>query len=476
MDQQHLDALRSVRAGQLDRSRPDVVDRVHAGGRLTARERVDALVDAGSTVEYGGIAARTADGTWIAEAGGVDFVATVAGRTVITSSTDATDKGGGYGAGRLPRLFALADQYGWPMVLFVDGGGSRARHPRVGLGHIETTGAIGPFNLFDGISELSGRVPTVAIVSGPAFAGHASLAGFSDVVITTPGSAIGMGGPPMVEAALGKKLTPNELAGVEMHDVTGGIDVLVADEHAAIQVARRYLAFLDDEPVGTPSPSADRIAELVPDEGPYDVQAVIEALVDADSALELRRNFARSVVTVLARIDGRTVGVVASQPLVDDGAIDGAAATKIGRFVELCDAYDYPLVALVDTPGCVIRRADPDGGPDRLEPGVDRWHTRVLLAHHHRTIPVVSVRLRRGRGLGAALLGGLHNGRTISLAALGWPIVELGRPDGFGIVYDHNVLDDVIDPSETRGRIAALLARVPAASPQRRKKHPVDTW
>jgi len=476
VDQRRIDALRAAREGQLDRARPEVVGRVHAGGRLTARERVEALLDAGSAVEYGGIAARTAEGDWIAEAGGVDFVGTVGGRTVIASSTDATDKGGGYGAGRLPRLFALADQYGWPMVLFVDGGGSRARHPRVGLGHIETTGAIGPFNLFDGISELSGRVPTVAIVSGPAFAGHASLAGFSDVVITTPGSAIGMGGPPMVEAALGKKLTPNELAGVEMHDLTGGIDLLVADESAAIDVARRYLAFLGDEPAGVASASADRIAALVPDEGPYDVQSVIEALVDVDSVLELRRNFARSVVTVLARIDGRTVGVVASQPLVDDGAIDEAAATKVGRFVELCDAYDYPLVALVDTPGCVIRRADPNGGADSLEPGITRWHTRVLLAHHHRTVPVVSVRLRRGRGLGAAVLGGLHTGRTISLAAYGWPTVEVGRPDGFGVVYDHNVFDDVIDPAETRARISALLARVPAPPTQGRKKHPVDTW
>lgn len=471
--------LATVKAAQHDQARPDAVARVRSGGKLTARERLAALLDPGSEVEFGAIAAQRDDGTWVAEAGGVDFVGRIDGQTVIASSTDYTDHGGGYGAGRIPRLFALAHEHRWPVVFFVDGGGSRARHPRSGLGHIEINGPIGPFTLFDGISQLSGWVPTIAIVSGPAFAGHASLAGFSDVVIATRGSSVGMGGPPMVEAALGKRLTTSELAGVEMHDVTGGVDILVDDETEAIAAARRYLGYHHDLPSGAP-PASDAIG--VPPEGPYDVRSVIDALVDAGSALELRPRFAPSLVTLFARIDGRSVGVIANQPAVDDGAIDENAATKIGRFVELCDAHDIPLVSLIDTPGCVIRWPDAEddlGARDVLEPGVSRWHTRVVHAQHHRTSPLFSVQLRRGGGLGPMLMGGATGSRSVPLLRLAWPGVRLGGPDGFASVHDHNLFDDVVDPAETRERISRMLGHLPSLTERRRrdaKKHPVDTW
>lgn len=489
-----VSSLTAALAAQLDDARPQAVARVHGGGKLTARERLTALLDEGTAVSFGTIAAQSAEGEWIAEAGGVDFVGSIEGQTVIASSTDYTDHGGGYGAGRIPRLFALAHEHRWPIVFFVDGGGSRARHPRAGLGHIEINGPIGPFTLFDGISQLSGWVPTIAIVSGPAFAGHASLAGFSDVVIATGGSSIGMGGPPMVEAALGKRLTPNELAGVEMHDVTGGVDFLVADETEAIAVARRYLAFTRALPAGSgikPADSAARIGELVPVEGAYDVRLVIEALADAGSVLEIRPSFAASLVTTLARFDGRSVGILANQPAVLDGAIDGNAATKIARFVELCDCYEFPIVSLVDTPGCVSRwPSDPSGkavhsaGAEfSTEPGITRWHARPLMAHHHRSVPLFSVQLRRGGGLGPALMGAGTSGRSTPALTLAWPGVRLGQPDGYAVVYNHNTFDDVVAPSETRERIIRMLshlatsAMAPAQLRARtEKKHPIDTW
>ena len=478
MKQDRIDALQAARARQRDDARPDAVARVRAGGKLTARERLLALLDPDSEVEFGSIAAQTKDGEWIAEAGGVDFVGTIGGQTVVASSTDYTDKGGGYGAGRLARLFALSLEHRWPIVFFVDGGGSRARHPRVGLGHVELSGPIGRYTLFDGMADLSGWVPTIAIVSGPAFAGHASLAGFSDFVIATGGSSIGMGGPPMVEAALGKRLTPNELAGVEMHERTGGIDLLVSNEHEAIDAAHRYLAFYRDEPTGEPSPVAGHVSEFVAEEGPYDIRPVIEALVDANSTFELRPAFARSVITALARMGGRTVGVIASQPLFDDGAIDPSAATKIGRFVELCDAYEYPILSLVDTPGCVLRWPAENGSPPYaiVEPGVNRWHTRALLAHHHRTVPLFSVRIRRGAGLGAAIMSGLSNGRSVPALWLAWPTAVIGEPDGFGAIYDHNAFDDVIAPAQTREKILRMLRHLPRRLDQPAKKHPIDTW
>ena len=159
-----VNKLRSAKALRLDASPRS--SRVHSTDHLTARAN-SILLDAGSEVEFGAIAAVDADEDWVPEKGGVDFIGTIDGETVITSSTDYTDRGGGYGAARLEHLISLAHQQRWPIAFFVDGGGSRARHPRAGLGHLELSGQIGRFTLFDGMAELSGWVPTVAIVSGP---------------------------------------------------------------------------------------------------------------------------------------------------------------------------------------------------------------------------------------------------------------------------------------------------------------------
>ncbi len=466
--------LRDVKALRLDLSRPLAVEKVRSMGHLTARERIATLLDPDSEVEFGSIAARDSDGEWVPESGGVDFVGTIDGRPVITSSTDYTDRGGGYGAARLEHLISLAHQQRWPVAFFVDGGGSRARHPRTGLGHLELSGQIGRFTLFDGMAELSGWVPTVAIVSGPSFAGHASLAGFSDIVITTRGSAIGMGGPPMVEAALGLTLTAQELAGVAMHDRSGGIDLLVDDEPAAIQAAKQYLNFLADQPDGQPSASAGKIADLVPESGSYDIHPVINALVDDEPILELRPNFGRSVVTALGRIDGRTVGVLASNPAIDAGIITEAAATKIGRFVEMCDTYEYPIVSLIDSPYTAI---ETDSG---LAPFVSRWHTRVLQAQQRRTVPIASIQLRQAGGLSGHLMAGSPTGHTVPLWQVAWPTAHLGATDPFSATRNFNSFDDVIEPAETRSGLSRLLRHTPTSAERRsvqpKKKHTIDTW
>ncbi len=471
MDRSPIDDLEAARASQLDEARPEAVATVHRAGRLTARERMAMLLDPDTEVPYGTIAALTPDGAWVAETGGVDAVGSIDGLTVIASSTDFTDKGGGYGAGRMERLFALAHQHRWPVVIFVDGGGSRARHPRSDQGHLELNGLFGRFMLFDGIAELSGWVPTIAIVSGPSFAGHASLAGFSDFVIATPGSSIGMGGPPMVEAALGLSLSASELAGVEMHERTGGIDLLVQTEPEAIEAARRYLAFTTNQPSGSASTTAATIDTLVPAEGDYDMQAVIEALIDEGGLFELRPNFARSVITGFGRMNGRTVGVVANQPLADDGAIDEQAATKIGRFIELCDVYEYPILSLIDTPGCSV---------DGSVPGLNRWHTRPVMAHHHRTVPLFAVQIGRGGGLGPAIMGGMASGRNVPALWLAWPTTDIRSADGFAAVRSQQAFDDVVAPSSTRQMITRLLTHLDGTaspgSPRTAKKHPVDTW
>lgn len=479
MDRSPIDDVEAARASQLDEARPEAVAAVHRAGRLTARERMAALLDPDTEVPYGTIAAVAPDGAWVAEAGGVDAVGSIDGVTVIASSTDFTDKGGGYGAGRLERLFALAHERRWPVVFFVDGGGSRARHPRSDLGHLELNGLFGRFMLFDGIAELSGWVPTIAIVSGPSFAGHASLAGFSDFVIATPGSSIGMGGPPMVEAALGLSLSANELAGVEMHERTGGIDLLVESEPAAIEAARRYLSYTTNRESGPPSASAAMIDALVPTGDDNDMVTVIDALVDEGGLFQLRPNFARSVITGFARMNGRSIGVVASQPLVDDGAIDEQAATKIGRFVELCDVYDYPILALIDTPGCTVGSTTDEDGGSGMTPGLNRWHTRPLMAHHHRTVPLFAVQVGRGGGLGPSIMGGLASGRSAPALWLAWPTADIRASDGFAAVRSQHAFDDVVAPSSTRRMITRLLTHLGgdgAPGGRTAKKHPVDTW
>ena len=469
-----VNKLRSAKALRLDASRPEAVEKVHSTDHLTARERTAILLDAGSEVEFGAIAAVDADEDWVPEKGGVDFIGTIDGETVITSSTDYTDRGGGYGADRLEHLISLAHKQRWPIAFFVDGGGSRARHPRAGLGHLELSGQIGRFTLFDGMAELSGWVPTVAIVSGPSFAGHASLAGFSDIVITTRGSAIGMGGPPMVEAALGLTLTPQELAGVEMHELTGGIDLLVDDEPTAIELAKQYLSYLQDSSSGQAHPSAESVAELVPESGPYDIYPVINAIFDNESILELRPKFASSVVTALARIEGRTVGVIANNPNVNDGIITEAAASKIGRFVELCDVYEYPIVSLIDSPYTAI---ETETG---LQPGVSRWHTRVLQTQQHRSVPIASIQLRKAGGFTGHMMAGSPTGHSVPLWQIAWPTAELGVTDPFSATRNFNSFDDVIEPNETRVGLSRLLSHLPTSaevrSKQTVKKHIIDTW
>jgi acetyl-CoA carboxylase carboxyltransferase component len=475
MDPKRIEALQAIRKNRSDAERPDVVARVHGNGRMTARERMEVLLDADSEVEYGAIAAQTPDGEWVAEAGGVDFVGEIDGQVVIASSTDYSDHGGGYGAGRLGRLYSLAHEHRWPLVFFVDGGGSRAQHPRGGKGHIEFSGPVGRFSIIEGNAELSGWVPTIAIVSGPSFAGHASLAGFSDFLIATGGSSIGIGGPPMVEAALGVRLSAHELAGVEMHEKSGGIDLLVSDDRAAIDAARKYLAYYNDQASGQAAPSADRINSLVPELGPYDMRLVIEALVDADSLFELRPVFAPALITALARIEGRTIGVLANQPLVDDGAIDADAATKISRFVELCDCYEYPIVSLIDTPGC-IARWQRKGEEITTEPGITRWHTRPIVTHQNRTVPLFSIKIRRGYGLGPALMAGYSSAKGVPPLCLAWPTIEVGRADGFSATQYGIAIDDVVTPAETRGKIARILRHIKRSLDRSEKKHSIDTW
>ena len=241
MDDELIEEVLQVRRAAMDDARPEAVAKVHARGKFTARERIAMLLDEDSFVEYGVLSVPSNRNIVGPADGLVQGVGTIDGSPVTIASYDYTVQGGTQTAlnhGKFDRLIELAYDRGWPLITFADGGGARAHD--LGGGR---AGLSGRWGTFDGMAALSGWVPTVSVISGRSFAGNASIAGLSDVVIATRDSAIGMGGPPLVEAATGQKLTPDELGPAEMHHEVGGIDVMVETEAEAIDAAGRYLRY-----------------------------------------------------------------------------------------------------------------------------------------------------------------------------------------------------------------------------------------
>jgi acetyl-CoA carboxylase carboxyltransferase component len=414
---------------------------------------------------------------------------------VVVASYDVNVSGGTQGSvnqAKLERLVFLAMEHAWPFVCFADGEGDTtvgAAPTGFGMG-IGGTGRIG---LIDGLCELSGLAPTVAVISGNAYDGHTAIAMMSDFVVATAGAAIG--------ASDGGTLP------VETHERMGDIDVVVEDERQAIETVRKYLGyFLEDHESGEPAPGADDIADIIPDNRrrAYDMRRVIDALADAGSVLELRPTWGGSMITSLARMGGRTVGIFANQPKSPlAGAIDAVAADKMSRFIELCDAYNIPLVSLIDSPGFHI-------GPEAERGGIARHHVRTLSAIEHRDVPLYCVQIRKAYGLGPLVMRGSW-GHLPPELRLAWPTVETGGMSLEGAAYlarrkeilagktpeeakairdeyantlreresgiragQNFSFDEVILPEETRGRIIAMLERNPRP-PKSGKKTYLDT-
>ena len=505
MDDELIEEVLQVRRAAMDDARPDAVAKVHARGKFTARERIAMLLDEDSFVEYGVLSVPTNPNIVGPADGLVQGVGTIDGSPVTIASYDYTVQGGTQTAlnhGKFDRLIELAYDRGWPLITFADGGGARAHD--LGGGR---AGLSGRWGTFDGMAALSGWVPTVSVISGRSFAGNASIAGLSDVVIATRDSAIGMGGPPLVEAATGQKLTPDELGPAEMHNEVGGIDLMVETEAEAIAAAGRYLRyFLHDAEDTGEAPEAASIRGIVPSNRrrAYDMHKVLRAVMDRDSIMELRPVWAPQLITALARLGGRAVGVIANQPLtVIAGAIDSDASDKIARFIQLCDAYDVPMVSFIDNPGYMVGRA-------AEQSGIARHHARPIIAHQHRTVPLYTIQLRKAYGLGPAAMGNSFAPRDLRLA---WPtaesggmglegaallvrrdeIAQAGDPEEARRIRDEFAedlrrqgsalnagkrydFDDVIAPEETRERLIKMLKMTPPPPPRTAKKHPIDAW
>jgi len=496
----------------LDAARPDAVERRRRTGQRTARENVGDLLDPGSFVEYGPLViaaqrrrrslddliARTpADGL-------VAGVGTVAGRPTAVLSYDYTVLAGTQGLQnhrKKDRLFEVIERQQLPVVFFAEGGGGRP-------GDTDGTGVSGldclAFWLWGG---LSGLVPTVGIASGRCFAGNAAILGCCDVVIATEGTNIGMGGPAMIEGGGLGVFPPEAIGPLPTQLASGVVDVAVRDEAQAVAVAKQYLGYFH-RPVDDWT-CADQAAlrDVIPENRRqvYDVRAAIDGLCDTGSVLELRPGFGLGMVTALARVEGRPLGIVANNAAHLAGAIDRDAADKAARFLQLCDAHDLPVVFLCDTPGIMV-------GPDAEATGLVRHASRLFVVGASLSVPFGTIVLRKGYGLGAqAMAGGSFKAPLFCVA---WPTGEFGGMGLEGAVrlgyrkeleaiedpaerertfeemvermYEHGKavnaashfeIDDVIDPADSRRWITSMLAASPPPPPRTGKKRPcVDTW
>jgi acetyl-CoA carboxylase carboxyltransferase component len=500
----------------LDAARAEAVAKRHERGRRTARENLADLLDEGSLVEYGPllfaaqerrrsreelIARTPADGL-------VGGVGEIEGQRCVAMSYDYMVLAGTQGIrnhAKKDRLFEIAERRRLPVVLFAEGGGGRP-------GDVDMPIVAGldcrAFNLF---ARLSGLVPLVGIASGNCFAGNAALLGCCDVVIATEDSSIGMGGPAMIEGGGLGSYEPAEVGPIDMQHANGVVDLRAADDRAAVAAAKRYLSYFSD-PVDDVRdvrvPDQQRLRDIIPERRRqiYDVRLVLDGLFDEDSVLELRRGFGAGIVTALARVDGRALGVVANHPPHLGGAIDADGADKAARFMALCDAFDLPVLFLCDTPGFMV-------GPAAERTATVRHFARLFLAGANLTVPTGTIVLRKGYGLGAQAMAA--GGFKAPLFTIGWPTSEFGGMGLEGAVrlgmkreleaiadpeerervfkatvaaaYEHGQglnmaaygeIDDVIDPADSRRWIATLFdERTPQWRQRAGKKRPyVDAW
>jgi acetyl-CoA carboxylase carboxyltransferase component len=497
-----VEEVRRLRAATLDAARPEAVAKRRKTGHWTAREQVDAFLDPGSFAEYGALSRPARPEMAGAADGLVMGTGQVDGRPCAVMAYDYTVYAGTQSLinhKKHDRIFELAEQLRLPLICWLEGGGARPHDLSVGsgLGLDLTT--------FMAFARLSGLAPLVGIVTGRCFAGNANLAGMCDLLIATPKANIGMAGPPLVEAALGERFQPEDIGPIKVQVDNGVVDLAVADEAEAIAAAKRYLGYFQ-APLGDwRAPDSEKLRTLIP-ENPrraYNVRRVVEGIADLDSVLELRSRFGRAIVTSLIRIEGRPVGVIANQPMVLAGAIDSPASDKASRFIQLCDAYDIPMLFLCDTPGLMV-------GPEVEKTALVRHSGRLLINLASASTPFMTVILRKAYGLGGYVMG--MRGLDPALC-IGWPTAEFG---GMGLEGAVNIthraeleaaadeaertaiharatedlkrmntgvevaakfeIDDIIDPADTRHFLARTLEAMPPPPPRTGRKRAIDAW
>ena len=507
------------RAAGYDENRPEAVAKRRKTGHRTARENVADLCDDATFVEYGSVVVAgqrrrrtmedlikntTGDGMvcGLGQVNGHLFGENQA-RTMIMSYDYMVLAGtqGMKNHAKKDRLFEMAEQYRLPTVLFAEGGGGRP-------GDTDGSGVAGldcwAFTYF---ARLSGLVPIVGITTGRCFAGNAVLLACCDVIIATEDANIGIGGPAMIEGGGLGIFKPEEVGPMDVQVANGVVDILVKDEAAAVAATKQYLSYFQGAIDEWEAPDERKLRFIVPENRLryYDMREVVEAIADVGSVLEIRKHWGPGIITSFIRVEGRPIGVIANNPGHLSGAIDSDGADKGARFMQLCDAFDIPILSLCDCPGIMV-------GPEIEKTAVVRHAGRMFVVGANIDVPLMTIVTRKAYGLGAqAMAGGSFK---LPLFTVTWPTGEFGGmglegavklgyrkelqaiedPEERKTTYEemvagmyqrgkavnmasHFELDDVIDPADSRKWISRGLSSVPPAPPRTHKKRPnVDTW
>ncbi|MFR9727484.1 acyl-CoA carboxylase subunit beta [Streptomyces sp. MS19] len=488
--------LRAIRAEALRGPSEKATEAQHAKGKLTARERIDLLLDEGSFQEVGGLRRHRATGFGLEARrpytdGVVTGWGTVDGRTVFVYAHDFRIFGGALGeahAQKIHKIMDMAIAAGAPLVSLNDGAGARIQE---GVSALAGYGGI-----FQRNTRASGVIPQISVMLGPCAGGAAYSPALTDFVfMVRETSQMFITGPDVVQAVTGAEVSHNGLGGADVHAGTSGVaHFAYDDEETCIEEVRYLLSLLpsnnrENPPAVTPKDTPDRrgdtLVDLVPADGnrPYDMRSVIEELVDDGEFLEVHERWAQNIICALARLDGQVVGIVANQPQSMAGVLDIHASEKAARFVQMCDAFNIPILTLLDVPGFLP-------GVDQEHGGIIRHGAKLLYAYCNATVPRISLILRKAYGGAYIVMDSQTIGADVTLA---WPtneIAVMGAEGAANVIFrrqivaaedpeamrarmvkeykaelmhpyyaaERGLVDDVIEPGETRSVLISTLA------------------
>jgi acetyl-CoA carboxylase carboxyltransferase component len=444
--------LATARSGGSEKARAKLAEQ----GKLMPRERIARLLDEGTAFIEDGLLANNLAGDLPAD-GVVTGIGTLHGRPCAVIANDPSVKAGSWGARtveKIVRMLETAERLQVPVVYLVDSAGARITDQVAMFPGRRHAGRIFRMQV-----RLSGQVPQLCVLFGPSAAGGAYIPAFCDVVIMVEGNAsMYLGSPRMAEVVVGERVSLEEMGGARMHcSVSGCGDVLAKTEDEAITAARRYMSFMPsswrsavaDVPASPPDPDAPAIESTIPVEPArgYDVQDVIRGLVDAGSFLEIKRLFARELVTGFARIEGRAIGIIASQPRFKGGVLFVDSADKAARFITCCDAFNIPLLFLADVPGFMI-------GTAVERQGIIRHGAKMIAALSQAGVPKVCVVMRKAYGAGLYAMAGPAFDPDCTLALPSAQIAVMGPEAAVNAVY-YNRIQEL--PEEERAVFVARL-------------------
>lgn len=487
-----IEKLKALRAASKLGGGQDRIDKQHAKGSLTARERIDLLLDKGSFREIGALITGLHDteGKSGLGDGVVTGYGTVDGRTVYVYAQDFTFQGGSLGkihADKICRVMDLAVKTGSPIIGMIDSGGARIQEGVYSLG--------GYAEIFRRNAIYSGVVPQISLIMGPCAGGASYSPAVTDLIIMVrKQSYMFLTGPAVIKTVTGEEVDSETLGGADVHlKVSGNCQLVGNNEQEAIALARQALSYLpsnnvEQAPVAETSDPANRrsamLNNLVPEDPnqPYSMRDAINAVMDQGSFFEIQAGYAPNAIVGLARLAGRPVGVVSQEPAMMAGVMDINSADKISRLVRMCDAFNLPIVTFVDSPGFLP-------GVQQEYGGVIRHGAKVLFAYAEATVPKVSVVTRKAYGGAYVVMSSKYLGTDITYA---WPSAEIavmGADGAANILYGRQIkaaedpqaererltqeyqeeylnpyfaakagyIDEVIEPAETRQKLIEAL-------------------